>query len=179
MKPDIQEKMKLYQRIEIYRTKQKLIWYILGYVAFVLIGVMMLFQSNQILSQIMGVIVILFFGGTMYFWICEWMRTSPILVIDQHGVIDDGSTVMSASRLIQWHEIQSISTVKVTNQTQIHIKLHDETTYLNQLSGLAKNLMAFNRKMGYDGVYLNVHASQYSAEEVAEILEQYRQHLSQ
>lgn len=178
MRPDMQDAIESYQRIEIYRTKYKLIPYVLGSAAFVAMGVAILLYANRTLGFIIEPIAILFFGFSMYFWLREWLRTRPILVIDEQGILDDGSTLMSASRRIQWQEIDCVDTMVVKNQTQICIQLHDQIAYLKQLSGWAKVLMALNKKMGYDGVYVNTHATPYAAEEVAGILEHYRQHFS-
>lgn len=178
IKPHLQASIHAFPCMKIYRKKWRLTGYLFCTIGFAVFGVILIRQAHHITEQIIGWLALIFFGGMTYLWGKEWVATNrPILQIDQNGIVDC-SSAMVANRLILWHEIQSIHTERFAKQMHIGIKLHDEAAYLNQLTGSAKKLAQLNHKMGYSVLYVNVHASPYSAEEIADILEQYRQHFS-
>ncbi|SSY80150.1 STM3941 family protein [Alysiella crassa] len=154
------------ETIYIYPSKTKLAFSILGAMAFVLIGVVIITDSlnkNDMEKVMIGV------GCSALFALCSIMgfikllqRNRPILEINAQGIIDHSNTW----GLIQWQDIAFISTIAIQRQKFICIDVYDESIFLARTSGIKRKLILLNKKWGFPLITFNVAAGNHSTEQI-------------
>jgi hypothetical protein len=122
-------------------NKRKMALVMIGCIAFVALGVFLIFVNANLLESITGVVSILFFGFGLVIYTRNILRGNAGLVIDSSGIYD--STTIPAAGKIPWSEIRSI---RVKYQTMAIELLHPEE-YLERKRGISKWLAGLNKKI--------------------------------
>jgi len=132
-------------QIEIPLSKNKLYLMLAGSLLFVGIGIwMVLFRyqytnsvfANPVVTMIVGIVSILFFGYIAFFLIKKIPDNTPGLIINGEGIIDNSSSV--AAGLVLWSDVQEIKTTTVMNQQFIMIIVKNPKEYIDRQEGAVK-----------------------------------------
>lgn len=138
---------------------------------FVWIGWLMWNKPRGSMDTATSILCMLFFGLLSLVFIKRFFSHRPMLVLDEKGIL------ASPYPLIEWQNITAIRIkLAARGQSVICLKLRNEKTFLNQLSSWRRWSMSLNQKMGFDTISLSANTSDYSTEELAELLQDYRQH---
>ncbi len=142
-------------QIEISFNKKKLIFLIIGAIAFILIGLWFVIApptiSNPIFGNptqlfILGIIIIIFFGLCAIYIARKITDNRPGLIINKIGLTDNSSGV-SAGQIL-WSDIESISVVEIHRQKLIMFQVKNPQDYINkQTSGFKRKMFQMNFKM--------------------------------
>lgn len=127
------------QKIEIPISKRKMIFSLIGCIAFVAAGVLFIYTPGSFAgktafkteSMIMtvGVLSFLFFGLCGYFIAKKLLGKSSGLVIDDRGILDQSSGI--SGHFIPWEDITSIGKAKVFRQSFVTLVMRNPQDYIN------------------------------------------------
>jgi hypothetical protein len=138
--------------IEIPLSKQKiflgigvsLLFVILGYYLFATIAD----QQNRLdprLAKAIGILGIIFFGGTGIFAIKKLFDKSLGLIISDEGIFENTNALSIG--FISWDNITAIKTIQIKSTKILLIFVKNPQLYLDKVSGLKKFLMKSNFSM--------------------------------
>lgn len=141
-------------KIEIPSSKTKIILVLIGCFVFVILGFFFILKPEFFISpivrtvlfiQIVGSVVILFFGlGGIYG--CKKLLDRKIgLVIDIEGIYDNSNA--SSIGLIKWDDIINIKTEQVSSAKFLLVYIRNPKEYISREKGFKKKLMEANYKM--------------------------------
>ena len=166
-----------YPRQAFYRSPIRLVGYILGALV-LLLGCYLMWIDihHSLFKRTMGVFGGIFFGSAAIVCLKQLLFRSPFLVIDEHGILNCASVV--SNQIIEWHTIEQFSTYSIKGHTYIAIHLHKPNDFALYQRGWKKWITSLNNTLGYGTESIGVNASQYKAEEILAILEDYHQHFS-
>lgn len=137
--------MKANDPIEIPLSKNKLYVMLVGSLLFVALGIWMIISRHQydnaafpnpVIILIVGIVSILFFGYIAFFLIKKLPNTTPGLIINSDGIVDNSSSV--AAGLVLWSDIQEIKTTAVMSQQFLMIIVKNPEEYVNRQEGVVK-----------------------------------------
>ncbi|MBQ4901866.1 hypothetical protein KB559_23875 [Paenibacillus sp. Marseille-P2973] len=136
-------------KIEVYASKGKTWLLLLLASGFIAAGIWMfrlaLTEAESWIIGGIGVISVLFFGICFLFIFKSLFDTSPVLEIDDGGLLDRTSYV--AGGRILWSEVESISIFNVANQLTIGIRLRNPQAFLDSKNGIQRWLISVNQKL--------------------------------
>lgn len=142
-------------QIEIALSKKKLIFMLIGAIAFVIIGLWFViappaisnpFFGNPTRLFIMGIVAIVFFGLCAVYIALKIPDNKPGLIIDKTVLIDNSSGV--AAGHILWSDIENISVIEIHQQKLILLEVKNPQDYIEkQTSGFKKKMMQINFNM--------------------------------
>lgn len=127
-----------------YPDKKRLMWLVLGALAFVGIGIWMILSGNWG-EKIIGGISILLFGAAFLFFIPRLLGRKASLFMNEEGIIDDSSYVSAGA--IRWDEIEDIGITEYSGQRWISIKLYDPQGFVQKQPPLKRWLMNLNNAL--------------------------------
>ena len=138
----------------IFSSKKKIFIQIVLNVAFISLGIWLLFHNEKFgnsffekykLGYLIGGLSISIFGSFLLFWILILLRKSPAIVIDHNGITEN-STFISLGK-IPWSDIDSVRTTKVNSVRLITLILNDPKKYIDkQKSFFKRKIMIQNFK---------------------------------
>ncbi|MEM7765695.1 MAG: STM3941 family protein [Pseudomonadota bacterium] len=154
-------------RVEIYRSKGKMLLLLLGALAFVAMGIWMLTLSgddirmgrrfnNPIFVKTIGIVAIVFFGFCAIFAFRKLLDSAPALIISSEGLVDNASGL--APGAIRWSEIADIGEYMVQGQRFIAILLVDPEPFVEKGSRLTRMLARANAGMSGTPVNISTNA---------------------
>lgn len=127
------------QTIEIHVSKRKMIFSLIGCVAFVGAGVLFIYSPESFarstvfrtgsMIMVVGVISILFFGLCGYFITKKLFSKSAGLIIDDRGVMDQSSGI--SGHFIPWSDISGIGKAKVFRQSFVTLIMKNPQDYID------------------------------------------------
>ncbi|VBB47527.1 conserved hypothetical protein [uncultured Paludibacter sp.] len=140
-------------RIEIYTSKKKSIFLLLGSLLFVVLGIWFVINANNMtdnwrtkfpfITRSVGVISILFFGLGVFQSIKRLIKSELSLIIDQKGLIINPKK--SISEYIYWEQISSFNEIQIKRTRIIIINVKNPDYWIERETNLVrKNLMKFN-----------------------------------
>ncbi|MEQ1732099.1 MAG: STM3941 family protein [Bacteroidia bacterium] len=142
-------------QVEIPLSKKKLLQMLIGSLAFVALGLWLVFNpptngryahANPIFAFVIGAISILFFAPAFIFIAKKLYENKPGLIIDNIGITDNSHGVSAG--LIVWSDIEKIYEVQINKQKIIIIEVKNPQEYIDkQLSYLKRKLMLFGINM--------------------------------
>lgn len=162
--------------IVIKLNKKKIILVLVGAVAFVLVGLILLISRdiqesyNPILVKLLAVVDIVFFGACMVYAFLKLFDNNVALLIDERGVTDNSSAV--AAGLIEWKNILSISVTEVTGQKFLTIEVSNPEEIINRQVGWKKILSGLNRSLYESPVQISANILDYNFEELHRVLQE-------
>lgn len=105
--------MHLNREIRYYASISKLVWYLLGSLAFVLIGWLILNNSSDIGDIIMSWLCIVFFGLGVVVFLMQIVniiiKRQPILRINSAGITSADPLGVRKARFVPWGDVARIS----------------------------------------------------------------------
>lgn len=160
-------------------SKGKLLLSTLGAFAFVAIGFWFVLAPptrtgsslESTLLMVLGLVAILFFGGIAILVISKLFDSSPGLIIDEQGLMDN-SGGLSAGQIL-WEDIEDISLLQIQRQRLILILVKNPQDYLDrQSNGWKRKLMAMNYRQYGTPLSISTNGLKISFAELLEILKQ-------
>lgn len=132
-------------KIEIPLSKNKLLLGIGGSLLFVVLGLWLFtivaelqIQFSPLFVKGVGLAAIVFFGTTGIYGIRKIFDRKIALTLDENGITDN--TNASSAGLIKWDDIIEIRTEQIASTKFLLIYTNKPEQYLEQASGLKKNL---------------------------------------
>jgi hypothetical protein len=168
------------ERIEIYTSKKKSVFMLLGSLVFVALGIWMFMNadnftgwrgSNPMITQGIGGAAVLFFGFGVFTGIKRLIRSQLVLIIDPKGLSFNPE---KSPEVIEWKDILGFEEIKIHGQRIIIIGVTDPDYWIEkETSAFRRKLMQFN--LNSYGSPFNIAAAGYdiSYEELNEKLDYY------
>lgn len=101
--------------------------------------------DDTIVTALVGVVCVLFFGIALLFSIALLFKRTPTLQLDEEGIIDNSSLIPGGR--IRWEEISEIQLYSFKGQSFIGISLHNPEDYLAGQSVMNQQLMRVNNRL--------------------------------
>ena len=164
------------EQIIIPLSRKKLAFMIVGATGFVAVGVWLYMQAgephngNPLFMQVVGVVCSIFFGACALYGVIKLFDSSPGLVIDAEGIIDNASGV-SAGR-IPWADITSIDLRAVQKQRLLTVNVLDPDKYIQQAAPLKRALVALNARYFGSPIQIASNALQINTDELLKVLKE-------
>lgn len=159
-------------------SKTKTILWLIGALAFVFIGCWLLFGhlvfSNTLLdsilfTKIIGIIALLFFGLSVYYFVRNLIAKGSGLIIDDTG-IQDFSTAASAVK-IYWKDVVAIEVLTIKSQPLILFKVSNPQAYIDaQPNRFKRKMLAINYKWYGAPVGITANGLKISFEELLQLV---------
>jgi hypothetical protein len=138
--------------IEIPFSKQKIVFGIVVSITFVVLGYYLFAtiadQQNRLdprLAKAVGILGIIFFGGTGIFAIKKFFDKSFGLIISDEGIFEN--TNATSIGFISWDDIIEFKTIQIKSTKILLIFVKNPQLYLDKVSGFKKFLMKSNFSM--------------------------------
>lgn len=112
-------------------------------------------ESHNILILLFQVLLIVVCLFEIYPFICNFKRllnNTDFAIIDTKGIIDNGSYA-SLGTTIYWEDIEKIY---IKGLYGVHIKIKNESKYLNNASSIKRLFISINKKSGFETVSINL-----------------------
>lgn len=137
------------QHVE-YPSRKRMAWLTAGAALFVCAGFFLIFDQSSkpgasIMSIVIGLVAILFFGICFCYSLIKMIRKEPSLVINEHGFIDFSSYASGGE--VAWKDVEHIFMYELMGQQMIGVKLRDEKAFLERQNGMKRKLMIANSNM--------------------------------
>lgn len=130
-------------------------------------------EDIPIYLVIIGVISIVFFGFCMIYYMKEIIKTKPVLIISDAGIIDRSSYL--APGLVKWEDIKYIDFVEFGGQVFLGIYTHDPNLIIDQSTHLRKLLNKMNKGLLNSQVNIPVKNLSCTEQELVVTIEKYWQ----
>jgi hypothetical protein len=138
--------------IEIPFSKQKIVFGIVVSITFVILGYYLFAiiadQQNRLdprLAKAVGILGIIFFGGTGIFAIKKLFDKSLGLIISEEGIFENTNALSIG--FISWDNITAIKIIQIKSTKILLIFVKNPQLYLDNVSGFKKFLMKSNHSM--------------------------------
>lgn len=137
-----------HRELRIPASRLKLVGTLLGALAFVALGVlMMIVEMRQgLFAKFMGLVTIGFFGAVAVSVLKHLVFLGPAVVINAKGIVDNSSGVSVG--FVAWDEIEEIREYTVQNQTFLGIELKDVNKVLARQPKWKRSVIRANLKLG-------------------------------
>ena len=147
-------------RVEIFTSKKKAILMLIGSMVFVVLGIMMFINADQ-LTEIrsyysvvlrgFGILGALFFGLGVYIGVKRLIKKEIAIIIDSKGI--NVNPKHSESDFIEWNDISGFKEIRIQSQKIIIIGLKNPEYWVEKETNLfRRRLMQFNLK-NYDSPF--------------------------
>jgi hypothetical protein len=165
-------------RIEIASSRGKLFLLVIGAVLFVA-GALWLFSIAEgqnrfapIYVKGVSVFAMAFFGLCGIYAFVKLFDSSPGLVLDSEGLIDNSSAI--AAGRVAWREIRDIQVMAVSGQRFLAFVVDDPGKYLSQGNVLRRCLVKWNYRLYGTPVFISANALKLRFEDLEKIVREYR-----
>ncbi|MGO4529533.1 STM3941 family protein [Paenibacillus sp. 2TAF8] len=137
------------QHVE-YPSRKRMAWLTAGAALFMSAGFFLMFDRSSsagtsIISSVIGLLSILFFGICFCYSLFKMIRKEPSFVINEHGFVDSSSYTSGGA--VAWKDIEHIIMYELMGQKMIGVKLQDEKAFLERHNGMKRKLMTANSNM--------------------------------
>lgn len=161
-------------KIEIAFSKKKNVLLVLGSLMFVLAGLYFIYDPNGFkyspsTIRIIGIISIIFFTLCGYLITKKLFSKENALVISNEGILDN--TNLNPPLLVKWNDIKSMSMIKIGNQKVVLLQISNPEYYINQASGIKKQIMNTNFKSYGSPICLSGNSLQISTDTLYQIID--------
>jgi hypothetical protein len=148
------------ERIEIYTSKKKSTFMLVGSILFVALGVWILSKpdnynawiaGNLIIAYGIGLVTVIFFGFGIIIGIKRIIKSEIAIIIDSKGLNVDPKN--SLTKFIEWKDILGFKEIKIQSQRIIIIKVSNPNHWIEKETRvIRKKIMQFNLK-SYDSPF--------------------------
>jgi len=161
--------------IEIPFSKQKIVFGIVVSIIFVILGYYLFANiadhQNRLdprLAKAVGLLGVVFFGGTGIFAIKKLFDNSLALIIGNDGIYDN--TNATSVGFIQWDDITEIKTAQIKSTKFLLIYVKNPQIYLDKVSGLKKIILKSNFSMYGTPISITTTTIKFKYNELEEII---------
>lgn len=140
------------ERIEIYSSKKKSLLFLIGSIAFVVLGFWLLLEADNLtgwrannpnFTRVIGIASILFFGLGVFVGIKRLIKSEVTLIIDIKGI--NVNPKKSLNEFINWSDINGFEEIKIQSTRFVIIGVKNPEYWLDkETSGFRRKLMQFN-----------------------------------
>ncbi len=165
-------------QIEIQLSKKKLILMLVGAIAFVLLGLWLIFEAynltgwkakNPTYTRIITIAGVLFFGACAVYIFRKLFDNKPGLIIDNVGLIDNSSGI-SAGQVL-WSDVKRIKVIEIHRQKLIMLQVKNPQDYIDkQTSGFKRKMMQMNFNMYGTPLSITSNSLQIKFDELLNVL---------
>jgi hypothetical protein len=146
----IRERSLKADEIEVPRSKTKTIVVLIGAAGFIVAGGAMVFVpetfGNAMLSRLIGIVGISFFGVCGIYAVRKLFDRTPGLIIHKNGITDNSAA--SSVGFIDWKDIKEISTWEVASTRFLVLNTNVPSKYIDRAeNAVTQKLMKANYKM--------------------------------
>lgn len=170
------------KEIKIPISNKKVIFLILGALAFVLIGIWFVINPESLSStryrnpyiiQVVGIVSIAFFGLCFIFGLSKlFSKKFKGVIINEKG-IDDNSSGISVG-LVEWNDIIEFGVVEIEKAKSLMIITKNPEKYINKATNkTSKTFMEWNWKSFGSPLAISVASLKIKFEEFEKILNEY------
>jgi len=137
------------QHVE-YPSRKRMALITAGAALFVSAGFFLMFDRSSgagtsIISSVLGLLSVLFFGTCFFYSLVKMIRKEPSFVINEQGFVDSSSYTSGGA--VAWREIEHMFMYELMGQKMIGVKLQDEKAFMERHNGMKRKLMAANSHM--------------------------------
>lgn len=165
-------------RIAISSSKVKLVLLTVGAFLFVAAGVGLFeFADTQrqyppIYVKGISILGIGFFGLCGVFASLKLFDSSPGLVLDREGIIDNSSAI--AAGRVTWREIRDIQAVSISGQRLLAIIVDDPEKYLGKGNVLSRWFVKMNHRLYGTPIFISSHALKINFDDLERQIQDFR-----
>lgn len=171
------------KEIKIPISNKKMIFLILGALAFVLIGIWFVTNPeslstrtrnrNPYLTQIVGIVSMVFFGLCFIFMIIKLLdKKFKGIIINEKG-IDDNSSGISVG-LVEWKDIKGFRAIEIQKNKSLMIITKNPEKYISKATNkISKKFMEWNWKGFGSPLAISVTSLKIKFDELEKILNEY------
>ncbi len=135
----------------------KMIPMIVGAFVFVAIGLWMATQdvspvrahgflsNNPALVHAAGIAAVVFFAACGLFGIVKLFDREPGLILDDTGFVHNSTA--AAAGFVPWDEVTGVSTLQISRQRLLVVKLRDPERYIRQVNRIRQAMKRGNQRM--------------------------------
>jgi hypothetical protein len=165
------------ERLEIYSSKKKSFLLLIGSLFFVIAGIWMFMNADNLTSfrsrspiflKGIGIISVLFFGIGIYVSIKQLVKNKLFLIIDENGI---NLNPKNPSEVINWSNIEGFSELKIQSQKMVLIEVNNPDYWIdNEKNLIRKKLTHFNLNNYGSPFCLSAISSQINHGELLKVL---------
>lgn len=165
-------------RVVIASSKVKLVLLTVGALLFVAAGFWLfdIADSQRRYAAIyvkgVSVLAIGFFGLCGFYGLLKLFNSSPGLVLDREGIIDNSSAI--AAGRVAWREIRDIRVMSVSGQRLLAVIVDDPERYLDRGNVLGRMFVKMNYKLYGTPIFISSHALKVKFEELEKQIQDFR-----
>lgn len=127
--------------------------------------------SNTTLVHAIGIVTIVFFGLCALLLLRKLFETSPGLILNAEGLIDNSSSISAG--LIPWSEITGIGEYKIHSQKFVSIFVTDPHKYADMGNALTRMTNRANIRMCGTPINISANGLKIKYQELVELIEAY------
>lgn len=161
------------RRIEIPLNKQKILLFLIGSIAFVLIDLGMLLYPDSKHPNIVrfwGVLGVSFFGATTITSIKKLLDKRPGLILDSKGIQEN--THGTSIGLIEWKDITHIKLIQIQSTKFLSVHVTNPDKYVRKSKNkLKRQLMKWNMNMTQTPLSIATDPLKYNAFELETLIQ--------
>lgn len=169
-------------KIVIPINKRGTLLYILGSMAFVMAGFLLILfreliaetmpmnsSASVFIIVLIGAASIIFFGICAVLYCKRLTKTEPILIVDEQGITDNSSAL--ALGFVPWGDVKSIDIAEVNAsfgviEKFININVTDEEKYLSKATKIQRPIIQSNINSGHGVIAINLNSTGIKLEDV-------------
>ncbi len=149
-------------------SKGKIFLFVLGSLLMAVIGGLMIFSDEGVITHIFGIITLILFGGSTLYFAAKIFDNKPGLVINDKGIVDNSSYI--APGLILWEDIKDMSSSDVVGQRFVTLVVKNPERIIKRHTGLKKLFMNVNKSTYGSPIHLSSITLKCSFEELESLL---------
>lgn len=166
----------------VYAKRGRMIMLAFLSILFVLIGgafILLYFVEEDVpfWIVIIGIVVVLFFGLCLIYYIKEIIANKPVLIISKDGIMDRSSYI--GAGLVRWEDIEDIDFVNFSGQLFLGIYTLDPELIINRTGQMKRLLNQLNKGLINTQVNIPVKNLKCSKEELIEQIDIHWQNISE
>ena len=162
--------MKSQEQMVIELSRGKLTLIIFGAIAFVVMGIFMIFDSSTLISSI-GIAGVVFFGSCAIFGVKKLLEKSPGLILSKDGFTDNSSGVSVG--YIPWSDVIEVKEYQLLMQMLVSIRVRNPEEYVNRGNLLQRIANRINLKVCGTPINISANSLQIGYEELLSTFEEY------
>lgn len=153
--------------LNIYRSRKK-IWYaIIGCLVFVTGSIFMLVARDDVFAIIISILCLAIFGGGMMLFLYQLTRNHPLLSFDRNGFYQKNIG------LIAWNDVAGIGSVLVRSQKYVVVFLKKPEYFIDSRSQPGRAAYAFNYRLTGSPIAISSVNMEYSFEELLKLFNEW------
>lgn len=140
------EQLDRHGSVEFFRSRRKLLRFIVMSLVFVLVGVLMVTTASSAGDRLIGSACLALFGLMLVTFVAMWFQRTPILTVDRGGLHLPRRTPLD----IGWDQVVDVGTYKVNRMASPQLKIRMATDayarYADRMPGWQAWMFRYNQR---------------------------------